>query len=161
MRQKVFRRRGLRPQLGDLLIERLKLDAQLVRFCLTAPVVLETREPGELSQQCLVFSAGMLLEPALAHPANVTLLLRPVPRRIADRPGGSQHPGDNGVDLFAAFQQRSGDLALCYVDWGLPSAFVAHCGEPRIDVNSRLASVPGIGSKRLAGAIALLRTSRQ
>src|SRR5215468_649995 len=108
-----------------------------------------------------MFSTGMLLEPAIAHPVNVALFFGPVPRRITDQLGGGQHFGDNSIDLLAAFQQRSGNLHLCLVDRGVARAAVAHRGEPRLNVDRSGAAVTGIRSKRCAGAVALLWTPRQ
>ena len=54
----------------------------------------------------------MILEPTLAHPADVAFFLGPIPRRVADQLGSSQHLGDNGVGLFATLQQCGGDLHL-------------------------------------------------
>src|SRR5262245_27288323 len=104
MRQEALLGGGLRPQPSNLAVERFELDAELLGFLFTPPVILKAGEPGELGQQRFMLSVGMLLEPALAHPADVAFFLGPVPRRIADRPGGSQDPRDNGVDVLASFQ---------------------------------------------------------
>src|SRR6516162_7671791 len=160
MRQKVLLGRILCTQLGNLPIERAELDAQPLRFCLTAPVVFEAREPGELGQQRFMFSAGMLLEPALTHPADVAFFLGPVPRRITYQLGGGQYLGDDIVDRLSAFQQRSGDLHLCLVDRGVAGTLVTHRGEPRLNID-RSGALPGIDGKWLASAVALFWAPRQ
>src|SRR5262249_22892831 len=153
MRQEALLGRGLRPQLGNLAIKRFELDAERLRLFLPAPVVLEAREPGELGQQRFMFSAGMLSEPALAHPADVAFFLSPIPRRIAD-----QLSGGYSIDLSAAFQQRSSNLYLGAMDRSVAGALVTHRGEPRVDVNWSGAAVPGIRSKRGAGTVTWLGT---
>src|SRR5262249_43934210 len=156
MRQEILVGGVPRAQLSDLAVKGFELDAKFLRVFLATPVVLEAREPGELDQQRFVPSARMLLEPALAHPPDVAFFFCPVPRRMADQLGGGQYLGDNGVDLFAAFQQCSGDLHLCLVDRGVAGTLVAHRGESRLNVNWSGGAVPGIRSKRCAGAVAWL-----
>src|SRR5262249_28496757 len=147
-------------QLGDLAVKSVELNAELLGFLFTPSIIFKAGQARDLGHQRFLFSAGMLLAPALAHPADVAFFLGPVPRRIPDQLGGGQYLGDNLVDRHPALQQRSGDLHLCLVDRGVARAAMAHLGKSRCDVN-RSSTVPGIGSKRLAGAIALLWALRE